>query len=328
MSESSARPPVPRWLRAGAVLTALAALPLVTLGAEVTTKKVGMVDPQGFQVPWHLFTVPGEKLYLGYLIEHGHRLAGFVVGVCCIVLAVGMGLFARGWYRWLGLVALLAVSAQGVLGIFRVNLNALLGADLAALHGCLAQLVFATLVAVAVLSSRSWCEPAVTPPGLRRPGLWLAVLMYVQVVLGAITRHLLPAYPLTQRLHVLLAFVVVGLVFVLAGKLRREGSNPAARRVALGLGVLVLIQPVLGVEAWVRRFGAATLPELVPSSPVLDLVRSGHHVLGTLIFAATVALTVLLYRRETVARPVREPVDLMHPLPGVARAAHLVEGSA
>jgi cytochrome c oxidase assembly protein subunit 15 len=313
---------VPRWLRAWAVFTALAALPLVTLGAEVTTKKVGMVDKEGFRVPWHLFTVAGQDLSLGYLIEHGHRLAGFVVGVCCIVLAVGMALFARGWFhRSLGVFALLAVSAQGVLGIFRVNLNALMGSDLAALHGCLAQLVFATLVAIAVLSSRSWSEPAVTPPGLRTLGLWLAVLMYVQVVLGAVTRHLLPAYLLTQRLHVLLAFVVVGLVFVLAGKLRREGNNTAARRLALGLGVLVLIQPVLGVEAWVRRFGAATLPELVPSDPALDLVRSGHHVLGTLIFAATVALAVLLCRRETVSRPV------WRPLSPVGRTAHLVEGS-
>ena len=42
---------VPRWLRAWAVLTACAALPLVTLGAEVTTKQVGMVDQKGFRRP-------------------------------------------------------------------------------------------------------------------------------------------------------------------------------------------------------------------------------------------------------------------------------------
>src|SRR4051794_700995 len=87
---------VPRWLHAWAVLTALAALPLVTLGAEVTTKQVGMVDPQGFRAPWHLFTLRMREAGLGYLIEHGHRLAGFVVGTCAIVLAVGLTLGARG----------------------------------------------------------------------------------------------------------------------------------------------------------------------------------------------------------------------------------------
>ena len=105
MTDPLPRPPVPRWLRLWAALTALAALPLVTLGAEVTTRKVGMVDPKGFRAPWHLFTLSGEQLSLGYLIEHGHRLAGFVVGICCIVLALGMTAFARGWlHRSLGFI--------------------------------------------------------------------------------------------------------------------------------------------------------------------------------------------------------------------------------
>jgi cytochrome c oxidase assembly protein subunit 15 len=266
------------------------------LGAEVTTKKVGMVDPKGFRAPWHLFTLSSDELSPGLLIEHSHRLAGFIVGVCCIVLALGMTLAARGrLHRSLGWVALLAVSAQGILGIYRVDLNALLGPNLALLHGCLAQLVFAVLLAVAVLSSRTWTTPAETPPRLRGLGLMLAALVYVQVVFGAVTRHLLD--PLAQRLHILLAFVVIGLVFVLLGRLR-NGDNRAARGVTFLLAGLVLVQPVLGVEAWIRRFGSGTLPELVPSSPVLDLVRSGHHVLGTLIFAATVALAVLLWRPQ------------------------------
>ena len=46
----------PRWLHWWAVFTACAALPLVLLGAEVTTKQVGMVDPQGFRAPWPCFS--------------------------------------------------------------------------------------------------------------------------------------------------------------------------------------------------------------------------------------------------------------------------------
>src|SRR4051794_10556481 len=83
-----------RWLHAWAVLTALFTLPLLTLGAEGTTKKGGMVARQGFREPWHLVALwlQGEPLSLGYVIEHSHRTFGFLVGVCVIGLAVGLWL--------------------------------------------------------------------------------------------------------------------------------------------------------------------------------------------------------------------------------------------
>jgi hypothetical protein len=77
--------------------------------------------------------------------------------------------------------------------------------------------------------------------------------------------------------------------------------NPMTRRIGYALAGLVLVQPILGVEAWMRRFGMGDLPELVHSSPGLDLVRTGHHVLGTLIFATTVALALMLHRRSAFA---------------------------
>ena len=185
-------PTPPRWLHWWAVLTLCTALPLVLLGAEVTTKQVGMVDQVGFRAPWHLLSVQFRDGGLGYVIEHSHRLAGFVVGSCCIVLAVGLGLGARGWQRWLGLAALTAVSAQGVLGIFRVNLDRWLGPWLALIHGCFAQLVLAVLVSVAVLTSPAWRRggPAAgTRTGPRRATLVLTVALYLQIVFGAAVRH-------------------------------------------------------------------------------------------------------------------------------------------
>src|SRR5438132_619192 len=105
MNSPADAPVVPRWLHAWAVLTALAALPLVTLGAEVTTRQVGMIDKKGYRDPWHLFTVSYSEKGLGYFVEHSHRLAGFVVGLLCIVLALGLAIGARRWrYRLLGLV--------------------------------------------------------------------------------------------------------------------------------------------------------------------------------------------------------------------------------
>ena len=311
--------PVPAWLRVWAVLTLFAALPLVLLGAEVTTKNVGMVDDVGFRSPWLLFSIDLRQTPVGYLIEHGHRLAGFVVGTCCIVLALGLAVAARGWYRLLGLAALLAVGVQGLLGIFRVNLNALFGDKLATIHGVCAQLVIAVLVSVAVLTSRAWANRSVAAPApasLRRGAWLLCALIFTQIVFGAIMRHLLD--PLAQRLHILLAFVVLGTVFWLLARVRRAGCDRVVRRWSIVLAVLVTIQPIFGVEAWIRRFGTMELPDMVPSSLGLDLARSGHHVLGTLIFATSVALAVLLVRPERVQETAESlPVHQSRHLEGV-----------
>jgi cytochrome c oxidase assembly protein subunit 15 len=292
------------------VLTVAAALPLALLGAETTTRGVGMADQVSLRTPWYFFTLDLAETPLGLLIEHGHRLFGWAVGLCCIVLAVGTQLGVRDWRRWLGWAALVMVSAQGVLGILRVKWNALAGPELAAFHGCFAQLAFATLVAVAVLLSKSW-EATPSAGNLRKYGVILCVLVYVQIVFGAIVRHKLD--PIAQRLHIVLAFAVVGLTLSLYTRLRLSGG-PAVG-VARWLHILVLIQPVLGVEAWMRRFGAGVLPELVTPTWGLDFTRSAHHLLGTAIFLTSVALMILL------CRPANEPAVTLpapRPLEGAA----------
>jgi heme A synthase len=287
-------PPVPLLLRLWAWLTVAAALPLALLGAEVTTRGVGMADQASVRAPWYFFTLDLSDTPLGLMIEHGHRLFGWSLGLCAIVLALGLTIAARSWHRWIGWVVLVMVSAQGIFGILRVKYHALAGPELAAFHGSFAQLAFASLVAVAVLSSKAWSRPAATSRSLRVGGLALCVVVYVQIVFGAVTRHLTD--PLAQRLHVLLAFVVMGLALWIHGKLHREAGNAAATKVGYFLAVLLLIQPVLGVEAWVRRFGSGRLPELLPPDRTLDLIRSAHHLTGTLIFSTTAALAALLCR--------------------------------
>src|SRR5205085_7057657 len=79
--------PVPRWLHASAVLTAAVTLVLLILGQLVTSFRAGMADPIWPTEPWYLAS--NYKLDLGYLIEHSHRIAGFVVGGLVSVLALG-----------------------------------------------------------------------------------------------------------------------------------------------------------------------------------------------------------------------------------------------
>src|SRR5947209_2375922 len=204
-----------RWLHRWAVLTVCATFVLLLLGAVVTTFRVGMADPVWPTYPWHLLLISWDEPSPGFLIEHSHRLAGYVVGCCVIVLAAGLWRAApRRWLRWLGTAALLGVIAQGLLGGFRVKLNALVGTDLATVHGCFAQVVFALLVSLAVFTGPAWFAAApaakAAPASLRRWSLYVVVLLYLQIILGAVLRHTHAG--VAQRGHLLLAFLVVAAV--------------------------------------------------------------------------------------------------------------------
>src|SRR5207244_1016929 len=154
-----------RWLHRWAVLTACATFVLLLLGAVVTTFRVGMADPIWPTYPWHLLLVSWEEPRPGFLVEHSHRLAGYIVGCCVIVLAVGLWRSDRGpSLRWLGVAALLGVIIQGLLGGFRVVLDRYLGNNLALIHGCFAQLVFGLLVILAAMTSAP-LTPPLSPEG-------------------------------------------------------------------------------------------------------------------------------------------------------------------
>jgi cytochrome c oxidase assembly protein subunit 15 len=290
--------PVPRWLHAWAVLTALFALPLALLGAEVTTKQVGMVDKESVRSPLHLLTASSDDLWgkgVGYVIEHSHRFFGWCVGLCAVVLAVGMAACVRHRRaRWLGVLALLLVSAQGILGIFRVRYHVHFGPNLAMLHGLFAQVVFACLAGVAVLTSPAWWQPLAERDlsGPRRLAALLLALTFAQIVFGASIRHFQDR--LAQRLHFLGAFAVVA---ASAWLVRGLWEKRLSRRAAGLLVGLLAVQLVLGVEAWLRRFGSGVSAyEAPPPSWTADLIRSTHFVVGALLFVTAAALNLLLYR--------------------------------
>ena len=98
----------------------------------------------------------------------------------------------RGSLRWLGLTAFFAVIFQGILGGFRVaNMQDALGI----FHATLAQLFFALVCVIAVLTSRGWSQADFS--AWQRAGLgamrWgfaaVAGLILVQLVVAATMRH-------------------------------------------------------------------------------------------------------------------------------------------
>ncbi|MFN4260539.1 MAG: COX15/CtaA family protein [Gemmataceae bacterium] len=314
------RPFTARLVHLGALVTVCATLPLLSLGAEVTTKQVGMVDHAWPTTPWHLAFSGWQEKGLGYLIEHSHRLAGYVVGCCVILLNVGLWLWEpRRWVRWLGLAALLGVIVQGLLGGFRVLLHAWFGTQFAMIHGCFAQIVFALLVSLAVVTGRRWSTAAenagLSRPTWRRWSLLLVAVVYVQIILGAWVRHL--GTPLSQRLHLLLAFAVVGVgVILLSMILTDPERDRRLTRPAVLLGVLMLAQILLGVEAWMIQFRDPLARYSGLRSPAADGIRTGHVLIGALLFAAAVALALYAHRQAILARAMR--IHPVHPLEGAA----------
>jgi cytochrome c oxidase assembly protein subunit 15 len=328
-----------RWLHGWALLTAAATVALLTLGAVVTTFQVGMADPIWPTTPWHLAFIDWSEPNPGFVIEHSHRLAGYIVGCCVIVLTLGLLCTARrGWLKWLGVVALAGVIVQGLLGGFRVVLHAWLGTNLAIVHGCFAQIVFSLLVSLAVLTSARFAVtglPAEETPRLRRWSLALTGLVFLQLIWGALVRHTNGA--LAQRMHILTAFTVVAVAVWFA---RTSLASPSARRMLgrtlLVLGVLLTLQVMLGIESWMGKFAGVLLPELHKPTVAQAATRVAHVLVGSFILAASVVLTVRVYRpvAEMGARASRPPCAGETPaLPapgrsGIINIVHQLEGTA
>jgi len=281
---------------------------LLFLGGLVTSTGSGLAVPD-----WPLsFGQVFPPMVGGVLFEHGHRLAATAVGCLTVVLAlwtvVGDG---RASVRALGLLALLAVVLQGVLGGITVLYKLPLAVSVT--HACLAQTFFCLTVTLALVTSPAWSAPRP-----RRSPAVLGVLaglttgaVFGQVVLGALVRHMhaglaIPDFPLAfGRLvpplvtpyiavhfaHRVGALLVAAAVGSTAGYVLRHTADPWVRRPALLAAGLVILQVTLGaLTIWSRR---AVLP------------TTAHLVVGAAILATCLVLTlratrVMLVRPRTV----------------------------
>lgn len=300
----------PHWV---AVFAAAVTLPLLVSGGQVTTYRVGMAVPD-----WP--TTFGINMFLyrfwnsswGVFIEHRHRLLGSALGVATIVLALWfIGFERRRWMKAMGVVALLAVIGQGLLGGNRVLLNSTF---YAAVHGCTGQAVFALLVALCVLSGRVWMEagkPRPDPDHLRRRSLVTLILVYAQIVAGANLRH----FGSGLVLHAVLAVAVWGHAAILVWRVERSaGGVPELIPSARAMGLLVSLQVVLGVAAWWMLSPFDGIPRTVTEPQAL--IRTGHVVNGALLLASSVVLTLRAFRhlapaaRASALNEISSPISL------------------
>jgi cytochrome c oxidase assembly protein subunit 15 len=170
------------------------------------------------------------------------------------------------------------------------------------IHGCTAQLVFALLISIAVFTSPAWGRPVPVAEEavirLRRLSPATVLLFYVQLVLGALVRH--NYWLLGARVHLLSAFLVVAVTVWLLRELIQAAPRRSTYTWIGILGLLLFLQLGLGLESWLCKFQPASVSEsllqVTPISSPAGFIRSLHYVTGSLVFATTVIITLLLYR--------------------------------
>jgi heme A synthase len=192
---------------------------------------------------------------------------------------------------------------QGLLGGFRVRLNAWAGADLAVIHGVFGQIVFSVLVGLAVLTARPPAKPSMHPHDrlhCRRLAFGLVVVVLLQLVWGALLRH--NPTPIVQRLHLLTAFLVVaGAVWLIHSAHQSPTTWNRLNRSGILLAILIAFQIMFGVEAWMGKFATGGLPELQKITRELAIVRTAHVLIGTGILATAVSMVLLTRRPAAIA---------------------------
>ena len=173
----------------------LAALFMLTFllyaGGFTTSIGAGMVFPD-----WPLsdgsLNPEGWMQNRAMLAEHSHRLLGALMGLIIIVLTVWIWIEEeRTWARNLAFAAFALVLLQGLLGGMRVLFDSL---QFAIVHGCLAQAFLCLVVSIAAAQSSWWFEdghglPSRPNQRLKRGGLILCGMIFIQLIIGAIMRH-------------------------------------------------------------------------------------------------------------------------------------------
>jgi len=296
------------WRRRLSVATVVATILLLSWGGVVTSIGAGMAFPDWpTSLGSYNLINPTEGWWQvpGYLAEHGHRLVASLVGMLTVVLAAWTWWAdPRAWMRKLGLAAAVLVIAQGILGGLRVLWVSL---DLAMVHACVAQLFFAVLVAMTLFVTGTWRSREGALPqtdAARRLRRWTyaaTVVIYLQIVLGAMLRH--PGAGMSggyTAVHVAGAFLVVGIVLaVLIVAEKHFDTVPVVRRTAWVLAGTMGLQFALGLASLLLTLYEPSGQGGVVAYVVLTVA---HLVVGALLFGASVVMALLVSRQ-------REPSD-------------------
>ena len=183
-----------KWLNRFAWLTCIATLLLICSGGMVTSKNVGLAVPDWpTTFGYNMFLFPISKWVGGILFEHTHRLMGSLVGFLTIILATWLWLGDdRRWVRSLGVITVIGVILQGILGGLRVTM---MKDQIGIFHACVAQAFLGLLVFIALTTTKFWPSLVIRHfdsqkfSPIKSLAIAITVAIYVQLALGATMRH-------------------------------------------------------------------------------------------------------------------------------------------
>jgi cytochrome c oxidase assembly protein subunit 15 len=303
---------------------------LVLAGSLVTSTGSGLSVPDWpTTYGWNMLMFPPSKWVGGILYEHSHRLIATTVGFLSIILAAWLWRAEpRRWMKWLGVTALGAVVAQGILGGLTVLF--FLPAPISTAHAGLAEIFLCLIVSIALFTSPQWVDrdgwegdaTADSDDRLRALATTTTGLIYVQILLGATMRHTgaglaIPDFPLMfghllpthwdPQIAIHFSHRVGALVVVLSvlatstyvwshGRERLELRRPAALLVAL-----VAVQATLGALTVLSRRDI--------------LINSLHVVCGALVLTTSLVLTLRSWRGMFTRKAVGSPNPFSHRAP-------------
>jgi len=290
---------------------------LLWVGGLVTSYDAGMaVHDWPTTLGYNMFFFPWPTWLLGpwdVFIEHGHRMLAMCVGFATIAMVIAVYLGdRRAWVFRVAFAALALVCLQGILGGVRVLRD---DRTFAQLHGCIGPLFFATIVALATVTSRWWSadRTRVDARGarVRRLAVSTLALAYLQIVVGSFLRHIPDerSYAVSCLIvwfHVFVAIALVGHIVLLAMRVGRgfRGEGLLVRPALLLLG-LVLVQLGLGAAAYVTHYGFppalagyswAAGYTIVAKSPWQIHLTTAHVLVGSLILGTATALAMRSFR--------------------------------
>ena len=250
-------------LRRFAIVTASLTFVLLLMGGLVHNTRSSLACPD-----WPLcFGQVFPKMQGGVLVEHSHRLVAATVTMLALALMIGCWRRARaiGDRRlgWLGTAAFGLVLVQAVLGGITVLLR--LPTLVSTAHLAVSQLFFVSLIYVAFRAHDDVRAPL--PAKVQRMTLWGGILVYAQMIIGALMRHLgaglactdvplcqgklwptdVPPNVTLHVVHRLFALVVFGHLVGMAIVVVRNSSSRGLKALAIAAPLLAVVQITLGI---------------------------------------------------------------------------------
>lgn len=308
------------WLARFAVIAIAALIPLIVVGGAVTSAGAGMSVPD-----WpgtygsNMFLYPIGLMADPYIfLEHTHRLFGTLVGLTTLTLMIAtLASKASRFSKVLAVCVFIGVCIQGILGGVRVTgINEAYGA----VHGVLAQIIFASMVILAASLTAAWRARVSLPVDtlraahiMRSVAIVTAICLLIQLTLASLYRHTGSQHALWT--HIGFALIVASIVGVLGFLLQQadDFSQPgrAMRRVGKLLIATVIVQFLIGFAAW-GVAGEGGPDRVVPTEaigtvagPAIDrtIIATIHQANGAFILAMTALALGWAYRfgRATIA---------------------------